>query len=195
MARREPLTFGSGAVRGCVFGLIATILERPLVVRAAFEPRDAIVVLGARLGLGDALTAVLAERVRAAADLYRRGGGSIVVATGGVTHGARRAEADVIADALAASGVPRAALVVERASQTTHENAAFTRRVLPASARVWLVTQPFHGRRAARAFRAVGFDARPWHIDDSVEYADRARATRWLVREYAAWAKQLLLGR
>jgi uncharacterized SAM-binding protein YcdF (DUF218 family) len=57
---------------------------------------------------------------------------------------------------------------------------------------VWLVTQPFHARRALRLFRAAGLDARAWHIADSVQYRDRGRAVRWLVREYAAWAKLLL---
>ena len=56
-----------------------------------------------------------------------------------------------------------------------------------------VVTQPFHGRRGAWLFRRAGFDAHVWHIDDSVEYRDRRRALRWLVREYAAWARQLLL--
>jgi uncharacterized SAM-binding protein YcdF (DUF218 family) len=54
-----------------------------------------------------------------------------------------------------------------------------------------LVTQPFHGRRAARVFRAEGFEPHVWHIADSLQYRDRVRAVRWLVREYAAWAKEL----
>jgi uncharacterized SAM-binding protein YcdF (DUF218 family) len=53
---------------------------------------------------------------------------------------------------------------------------------------VWIVTQPFHGRRAALLFRRANLDPRVHHIADSVQYRDRRRAVRWLVREYASWA-------
>lgn len=175
--------------------LVASLLERPLVVREPLRPLDAIVVLGAPLGPGDTLTPVLDERVAAAAALWRAGGGRIVVASGGVTRRvagggpAARAEADVMAEALRARGV--ADVLVEDASRTTAENARHTAaRLAPLGARsAWIVTQPFHGRRAVRLFRAAGLDAYAWHIDDSLQYADRGRAVRWLVREYAAWLK------
>ena len=117
-----------------------------------------------------------------------------IVMCGGITHGAGRPEAEVLAEALEAAGVPD--VLVENRSQTTRENARFTRDLLASHGAhsVWLVTQPFHGRRAARLFRAVGFAAHAWHIDDSLEYRDRAKALRWLVREYAAWAALLVRG-
>jgi uncharacterized SAM-binding protein YcdF (DUF218 family) len=168
---------------------IARLLERPLVIREPFAPLDAIVVLGAPLGPGGALSPVVAERVAAAAALWRAGGGRLVVATGGVTQAAPRAEADAIAEALVALGVPD--VITERASRSTRDNARLTRPLLEARGvrSLWLVTQPFHGRRSARLFRGAGFDARVWHIADSLQYRDRRRAVRWLVREYAAWAR------
>jgi uncharacterized SAM-binding protein YcdF (DUF218 family) len=175
-----------------VLDRIATLLERPLVVREPFQVLDAIVVLGAPLGPGDAMTPILAERVAAAAALWRAGGGRLVVASGGVTGGASLAEADVIAAGLRDAGVPD--VIVERQSRTTRENARLTRPVLEAHGvrSLWIVTQPFHGRRSARLFRRAGFDAHVWHIADSLEYRDRRRAVRWLVREYAAWARLLV---
>jgi uncharacterized SAM-binding protein YcdF (DUF218 family) len=172
-----------------VLDRVARLLERPLVIREPFAPLDAIVVLGAPLGPGGALSPVAAERVVAAAALWHAGGGRIVVATGGVTGGAPRAEADAIAEALGALGVP--GVLVERASRTTRDNARLARPLLEAHGvrSLWLVTQPFHGRRGARLFRRAGFDAHVWHIDDSLQYRDRRRAVRWLVREYAAWAR------
>lgn len=151
------------------------------------EVRDAIVVLGARLARGDAMTAVLAERVAEAAALWRAGGAPRVVATGGITGAATRAEADVIADALAAAGVPD--VLVERASRRTAENARFTAAlVAPLGVRaVWLVTQPFHARRAVFLFQRAGLDARAWPIPDSVEYRDPWRRARWRARECLAW--------
>lgn len=169
-------------------------LEAPLVVREPLRPLDAIVVLGAPLGPGDTLTAALAERAAAAAALWRAGGAPLVVASGGVTRGAARAEADVLAAALRDHGVPE--ILVERRSQTTAGNARHTAALLaPRGVRtVWLVTQPFHGRRAARLFRSAGLDAHVWHIDDSLQYRERRRAARWLVREYAAWAALVARG-
>ena len=163
-------------------------LEKPLVIDDAFARCDAIVVLGAPLR-SDRLSPILVERVDAAAQLFHAGGAPTVIATGGVTSGSI-AEADAIAAALRARGVPH--VLVERASRTTAENARFTAALLPRGATVWIVTQPFHGRRAARLFRAAGLSPRVWHIADSLEYRDRGRALRWVVREYAAWGKLLL---
>lgn len=176
--------------------LAARILELPLVATAPFARLDAIVVLGAPLGPGDTLTAALGERALAAARLYRAGGGAVVIACGGVTGAATRSEADVLADALVTEGVPRERIVIERASRTTLANAREAAPLLAAcgATRVWIVTQPFHTRRAARAFRRfAGVDARAWHVEDSVAYRDPVRALRWAVREYAAWGKHLAI--
>ena len=164
---------------------LARLLEAP---RSPFAPADAIVVLGAPLGPGGVLSPILEERVAAAAALYRAGGGKHVVATGGVTQGAPRAEAAAIAEGLRAAGVPD--VIVEDRARTTADNARFTAALLaPLGARtVWLVTQPFHGRRAARLFRRAALEPRVWHIADSVQYRDRARERRWVVRELGAWA-------
>ncbi|MEO6772374.1 MAG: YdcF family protein [Kofleriaceae bacterium] len=176
----------------------ARVLGRPFAIadreRDACDARDAIVVLGATLGPRDALTPVLAERVAAAALLFAAGAAPCLIATGGVTGRAHRAEADVIADALVAAGVPREVIVVEDRAQTTHDNARLTAALVAAhdrAARVWLVTQPFHARRAEYLFRAAGLDARAWHIADSLEYRDHRRATCWYLREYASWLKVL----
>jgi uncharacterized SAM-binding protein YcdF (DUF218 family) len=162
-------------------------------------PRDAIVVLGARLGPGDALTAVLRERVAVAAWLFHGGAAPRVMPTGGVTGGARRAEAAAMADGLRAAGVPAAAIVVEDAAQTTAANAARCAALLAtiaAAPTAWLVTQPFHAARARYLFRRAGVDAEVWHIAGGVEAEDAARAWRWRAREVAAWAKlALTLGR
>jgi uncharacterized SAM-binding protein YcdF (DUF218 family) len=167
---------------------VLDLLEKPLIIRDAFMKADAIVVLGAPIR-GDRPSPVLRERIDAAAALFHAGGAPLVVATGGITAGATVAEADVIAAGLRERGVTN--ILVERASRTTAENARFTAALLDAKI-VWIVTQPFHGRRAARLFRAAGFEPRVWHIEDSLEYRDRRRALRWVIREYAAWGRLLL---
>ncbi len=92
------------------------------------------------------------------------------------------------------AGVRADAIVVEDRSRSTAENAREVAALLPAGARIWIVTQPFHGRRARRCFRRVGLDAEVWHLADSLEYRDRRRALAWLVREYAAWARLAVTG-
>ncbi|MGN6104959.1 MAG: YdcF family protein [Kofleriaceae bacterium] len=170
-----------------MIGALARLLERPLVLDAPLQPLDAIVVLGAPLDPRGKLTAVLDERVAAAVALWRAGGAPLVVATGGATGGPR-AEAAAIAEALEARGVP--GVLIEDRSRSTAENARHTAALLAerGARRVWVVTQPFHGRRAAHLFRGAGLEPHVWHIADSLEYRDRPRALRWLVREYAAWA-------
>lgn len=169
--------------------LVTNLLEAPLSIRdAPIESRDAIVVLGAPLSPRGGLSPILAERAAAAIALYRAGGGRVVVVTGGNTQHAPRAEADALAEVMRSAGI--ADVIVERHSRNTDENARFTAALLaPLGVRtVWLVTQPFHGKRAARLFRRTGLVPRVWHIADSVQYRDRSRALRWLVREYGAWA-------
>lgn len=173
--------------------LLARALEAPLAIAHPFEPLDAIVVLGAPLLPDGRPSAVLEERIAAAAALFRAGGGAWVVASGGHT-GARRAEAHAIADGLRAAGIPDAVVIVEDVSQSTAENARETAlRLAPLGARrVWLVTQPFHGRRAALLFRRAGLEPHVWHIAGGLQQRDRRRALRWLAREYAAWGRLLL---
>jgi uncharacterized SAM-binding protein YcdF (DUF218 family) len=189
-----PGAAGASGFASVLASSLASLLERPLVVRHPLQPRplDAIVVLGAPLGPGGALTAVLDERLAAAAELWRAGAGRLVVVTGGGTG--PRPEAEAMAESLRARGVPD--VLVEPQSRTTAENARHVAALLaPHGARsLWLVTQPFHGRRAARLFRRAGFDPHVWHIDDSIQYRDRRRALRWLAREYAAWLKHLARG-
>lgn len=175
-----------------MIGLLARALEAPLVVEHPFQRLDAIVVLGAPLAPSGALTQILDERVRAAAALWRAGAARRVVASGGNTGNAPRAEAEAIAEALHREGIDD--VLVESRSRTTAENARFTAELLaPLGAQsVWLVTQPFHGRRAARLFRRAGLHPHVWHIADSLQYRERTRALMWLAREYAAWAKLLV---
>jgi uncharacterized SAM-binding protein YcdF (DUF218 family) len=170
-----------------VIARAARALGAPLAIRDPFARADAIVVLGAPLYPGGGLTDVVAERVRAAAALYAAGGAPIVCATG-------LDEAGPMVAALAALGVPTAALRAEERARSTAENAAFTAALLAPARTVWLVTQPFHARRARWHFRRAGLDARVWHIADSIQYARPGRALRWIAREYGAFVANAVSG-
>ncbi len=101
-----------------------------------------------------------------AASLYLGGWAPRLAISGGLAHqgermdpGWGRPEADVLAEAAAARGVPRAALVLERESDNTGENFAFTRALLhrlglPAR-RCLAVSKPYMTRRAYATGRKV----------------------------------------
>ncbi|MEZ4361805.1 MAG: YdcF family protein [Kofleriaceae bacterium] len=174
---------------------LADAVAWPLRVEGPRDPALAsvIVVLGAPLASSGALSAVAQERVDAAAELWRRGAATRIVACGGVTRGAARSEAAAMADALVAQGVPAGAIVLEQQSRTTAQNATECARLLGDGPReVWLVTQPFHARRARWCFRRAGLVPLVWSIEDSLEHRHPARALRWSLREYLAWTKALL---
>ena len=55
--------------------------------------------------------------------------------------------------------------------------------------RAWVVSQPFHLRRACRLFRDFGIEPRPHHAETSLQHTDPRLAARWIAREYASWLK------
>ena len=176
---------------------LARLLGRPLEVADTSGPADAIVILGAPLAPDGALSAILRERVAAGFALWRAGAAPIVCVTGGPSPRVRSlCEADVMAAELRDLGVPASALRVERASLTTADNARLVAEMLaPEGAkRVWVVTQPFHLRRARWLFRRAGFDALAWRIHAGIQDQDPAHALKWIAREYGAWLKALVRG-
>jgi uncharacterized SAM-binding protein YcdF (DUF218 family) len=172
--------------------VVARVLGAPLEVADAPAPADAIVILGAPLRAGGALSEVVAERVAAGFGLWRGGAAPIACVTGGPSR--KTTEADAMADALRALGVPPHALRVEREARTTAENASLTAALLARDGvrTVWLVSQPFHLRRARRLFRHAGLEVRAFRIPDGLQDRAPERALVWIVREYGAWARALL---
>ena len=161
-------------------------------------------VLGAPLRRGG-LSDIGRDRVRGAWELWQRRAAPWVCVTGGVTGGESasgagagvRTEAAVMAEALVACGVPRSAIIVESTARHTADNArASAALLLPRGLRqIWLVTHPFHTRRARGLFRRAGFEVRMWSLEGSLQASDRPRALRWIVREYAAFVRGRLPGR
>ncbi len=169
-------------------------LERPLMVAA--EPaahRDVILVLGAPLTVHGTLSRVLHERVATAAMLWHRYSAAAVIVSGGVTQPGLSSEAAMMADGLVLAGVPRANILLEQQAQTTRENARFAATIMTAQGwrSAWIVTQPFHSRRAVRLCRAAGIDAHGWIMQQSMQYTQPLLGLRWTAREYAAWGVML----
>ena len=79
---------------------------------------------------------------------------------------------------LMAEGVPADVLATEDASQSTHENALYTARLLAGdNGSKVLLTSDYHMFRAVRAFRKAGMNVLPRPIPDV-----HKRATQWLRR-------------
>lgn len=131
------------------------------------DARAAIVVLGGGRDANapeygtDTVNTPTLQRLRYAARLHRRTGWPLLV-SGGSVFGAERPEAELMRDALVQDfGVsPR---WVESRSQTTYENAVYSRIILEADGitTVYLVTHASHMPRARWSFAQAGVRAIP----------------------------------
>ena len=177
-------------------GVATRALGWPLASVSAAGPADAIVILGAPIRADGALSPMAEERVRVGVELYRADLAPVICVVGGHCppgHEHTPAEIEGMARLVRAIGVPESAIRVDRLSTSTVTNAARAASILlpEGRRRVWLVTQPFHLRRARFHFRRAGFEPLGWHIEASVQYARPDHAMRWIAREYAAWALAL----
>ncbi|MDP9001430.1 MAG: YdcF family protein, partial [Myxococcota bacterium] len=166
--------------------------ERPHS-RAAQPIVEAIVVLGCRVRVdpfGRLRQEALARRIDAAALAYaQRGQGRAIVIASGGRNWNGLVEADVMARELVSRGVPEHALVRERCSLTTGDNARFTaaamaRRAITHAA---VVTCEWHLPRAVALFRRAGISAEgvaaqryDAHWTRRVWWRCRERALVWL---------------
>lgn len=183
---------GLWSLPSCSDWLRDTLTERnPVVADARLLPKaDAIVVLGG----GDTYhwmdrPEVEADdlpysRVAAGARAYEAGRAPLVILSGG--RGIRHTEADGMATAMRRLGVPASALLLERHSRDTRDNALFTARLAQARGirRVLLVTSAVHMTRASLWFRDAGIAVTPVSVP---EPSPRAGAARWVPSRAALW--------
>jgi uncharacterized SAM-binding protein YcdF (DUF218 family) len=146
---------------------------------------DALVLLGCRVAAG-ALPAPAARRVTRTVEAFTLGLAPRVVVSGG-RRWEDRVEADRLAEELCQRGVPHQALLLERQSCNTRENALLTARLLaPLGLRsVGIVTCDWHLPRALWSFRHQGLAAEGVGAHAPPVAAAR-RAARFL-REQGAW--------
>lgn len=148
--------------------------------------RSAICVLGCRPGAG-----AFARRAQAAGEAYFARGSSMIVACGGRAWGGS-VEADELARLLVAGGVPDDAIVRERRSLDTRQNARFAAELLgPRDVDdVLVVTCSWHLPRALRLFRDAGLRASGLGVDPP--NASRLARTYWAARERVSSWKDTL---
>lgn len=92
-----------------------------------------------------------------------------IIVSGGEASliGATEGDAAIAVRFFEAFGINPERLILESRSKNTHENALYTKAMLPdANGKPWLlVTSAFHMPRAVGAFRRQGVDVTPWPVD------------------------------
>jgi uncharacterized SAM-binding protein YcdF (DUF218 family) len=172
---------------------------------------DAVVLLGGAVAPGGSTRDEPAwndnvERLLTVRDVLVHDRAKVAVLSGGALGGTLRPEAEYLADALVALGVPRERLVLESRSLNTKENAALVKPLLETlqAHRVLVVTSAFHAPRAQGCFTAVGLQVdllpvdyrlRPQnmvsdsHLAPRAEYLGQsARALREWLGRFSYWA-------
>jgi uncharacterized SAM-binding protein YcdF (DUF218 family) len=170
----------------------ARTLAYPLAVAPSpLLALDAIIIMGAPLRDDGGLTSILQERVTIAAELWHQHPSMWVVPSGGVTNYPHASEASAMATALCDLGVRQDRLLVESQARNTFENGHYSATMLRhhGAHTAWVVTQPFHLKRAVHCCRQAGIEAQGWLIYNGIEQARPLSAIRWSLREYAAWFK------
>ena len=139
-----------------------------------------------------------APRVNTAALLYQTQRAPQIVLSGAALDGSL-SEAEMMAKTLQQKGIPEHALILEKSSYTTYENAVYTRRTLDEHGinQVLLVTSALHMPRAMAVFRKQGITAiaapsRPQIVvpdDPTFSFwqpnARALSASRSIIKEYA----------
>ena len=152
---------------------------------------EAILLLGVALGRDDRPTDELRARVKTAAEVYRKLGGTVpIMPCGGVTGGHQRTEADVMTELLLAEGVPEDAIRIEGESRTTVENFCNAYALLGGKTRVVIVTSDYHVRRAVKTAKRVGLRARGVGAPlphDALWICNRMLENRWMTELKRGW--------
>jgi uncharacterized SAM-binding protein YcdF (DUF218 family) len=143
------------------------------------RPGDILIVLGAE-GQVDAIGLSTYWRCVYAVRVWREGGFKQVVVSGGkMDRGTVVAEQ--MKSFLISQGIPAEAILVEGASNDTHENALYTARMLrDVPGRKVLLTSDYHMWRAARVFEKTGLAVQPRPYPDLAKRVNSWK-DRWSV--------------
>jgi len=207
--RYRPIKIGSTRwiVRGALAGLaLVVILIGWTVIARRLSPTantsrdhfDAILVLGTPADADGNPTPEQLARVTEAVREYDRGIAPRLLFTGGPAHN-HFVEADVMASAAAAQGIPPSAIFVETRASDTIQNACYSERIMQAHG--WhsaeIVSSAYHLPRAAMIFSHTSLDWRmhsapPLQAGEPGSGANSTveilKTMRYLV--YASWAER-----
>jgi uncharacterized SAM-binding protein YcdF (DUF218 family) len=171
---------GNGVLAGWIVDATQAGQGTPQAI--AWTPNSVIVVLG--MGMqklphegGIEPQSLAYSRILRAVQLYDRcaanTNGCKVLISGGDPAGLGNTEAELYGSLLEEAGVPRSALVEEKASRNTWENAKFSARLLNATphGRLVLVTSGLHMRRSLLYFAHFGLAPMPARSDYTAPFS------------------------
>ncbi|MEW2138560.1 ElyC/SanA/YdcF family protein [Streptomyces sp. NPDC005409] len=150
-----------GVMAGCVLALLPSAWMHAAAADRLRTTADApaagvAVVFGAGLWRGQP-TPYLADRLDAAAELYRTGKVKVVLVTGDNSR-SEYDEPDAMRTYLTAHGVPDGRIVSDYAGFDTWDSCVRAKKIFGVE-RAVLVTQGFHIRRAVALCQAAGLDS------------------------------------
>jgi SanA protein len=156
--------------------------------RVADVPRAHVAIVpGALVHPDGRMSAMLADRVHSAADLYRAGKVERILVSGD-HHRLGYDEPDTMRDALLRAGIPSHTIFTDYAGFDTWSTMVRAREVFGVDHAV-VVTQGFHMARALSLGRSAGLDLHGFVSDRGHSYG--SQGTRSGVREVAARVKGL----
>jgi len=166
--------------------------HNPVVAEEALPKADAIVVLGGgHYGNWMSRDSVDPDefknsRLAAGARAWFAGRAPLIILSGG-SNGGRHSEAQIMALAIAKTGIPASALLLEEASVNTSDNARLTAALAREHGvrKVLLVTSTVHMPRASLLFRHAGIDVVPVPVPEGK--LGKGWRERWLPSPYALW--------
>ena len=167
----------------------------------AMPPADAIVVLSGMVRPVAAAPGAVAsewgdaiDRIEGGIALWHAGKAPRLVLTGGqVPWLDAPPESQVLEQWALVRGVEAAAILQTPPVANTAQEAAAIAQMLPAGAKILLVTSAFHMPRAQAQFARAGFKVTPYPVDFRTEAGRRASVLDWLPRASALEDSSLAL--
>ncbi len=159
----------------------------PYKLPETLEQADYIIVLGGNTQANRSNwfepynRATATDRIDRAAMLYFAGRAPKILVTGGAYEG-RVSEAQGMAKVLRQKGVPDSAIVLEKESRNTYENALFAERLLKnlPHSKLLLVTSALHMPRALATFQRLDMPAIPAGVAPQIVPPDDYILNLWL---------------
>lgn len=172
----------------------------PYTVAPDLPPAEAIVVLGGNTAGGrpnwfqpyDRHTAL--TRSDWAAQIYKARRAPVILLSGAALEGTQ-SEAEFMASSLKKDGVPADALLLEKESFNTHENALYSARILKelGISRVLLVTSALHMPRAMGVFSKQGLTPIAAPSAPQIVVPDDPDFSFWLPDERSFFASRSII--
>lgn len=119
---------------------------------------DVLIVLGAGLRYDGEPGPALLRRTLHAAAVYKDGYAPMIICTGGIPQGRTISESEGCRDVLIDQGVPAEAILIERRSRSTEENATYARELMDENGfeSAIVVSDAYHLLRAQWIFNIEG---------------------------------------